>query len=201
MKKIFWVTFFSQSGKEICDISDKLGFYPDIAITDNNTISKLDPRIVNCRKLVIRDYRSLNKIQKISYYTEEIPVVLLFQPDTVITLHGWLNIVPAQVCKVLTGRMFNGHPGLISKYEELKGKDPQVRCFDNIEKYDSVGSVVHRVTSELDGGEVLVSAETDSLCCVDLESTFNTLSQTSLASWLTFFNEQVYNRDDEHIRN
>jgi folate-dependent phosphoribosylglycinamide formyltransferase PurN len=201
MKKLFWVTFFSQSGKEICDISDKLGFYPDIAITDNNTISKLDPRIINCNKLVIRNYRSLNKLQKINYYTEEIPVVLLFQPETVITLHGWLNIVPAQVCKVLTGRLYNGHPGLIDVYDELKGKDPQVRCFNNIGNYDKVGSVVHAVTPELDAGEILVSVSTDSSSCTDLESTFKTLSLCSLTSWITFFNERRYNKGDEHIRN
>jgi folate-dependent phosphoribosylglycinamide formyltransferase PurN len=201
MKKLFWVTFFSQSGKEICDISDKLGFYPDIAITDNNTISKLDPRIINCKKLVIRNYKSLNKLQKINFYTEEIPVVMLFQPGTVITLHGWLNIVPSQVCKVLNGRLFNGHPGLIDKYVDLKGKDPQIRCFNNIEKYDSVGSVVHYVTPELDAGEILVSTSVDSSCCTDLENTFKTLSRTSLTSWLTFFNERRYNKSDEYIRN
>jgi len=201
MKKLFWVTFFSQSGKEICDISDKLGFYPDIAITDNTSISKLDPRIANCKRLVLRKYRHLNDIQKINYYTEEIPVILLLQPETVITLNGWLNIVPSPVCKVLNGRLFNGHPGLIDKYSDLKGKDPQIKCFNNIEKYDSVGSVIHYVTPELDDGEILVSTSVDSSHCTDLESTFKTLSQTSLTSWLTFFNEQVYNKVDEHIRN
>jgi len=201
MKKLFWVTFFSQSGKEICDISDKLGFYPDIAITDNNRLSKLDPRLNNCSKLIIRNYRSLNKLQKINFYTEEIPVVMLFQPGTVITLNGWLNIVPPEVCKVLKGRLFNGHPGLIDEYVELKGKDPQVRCFNNIKNYDRVGSVIHCVTPELDDGEILVSTSVDSACCTDLENTFKTLSCTSLESWLTFFNEQRYNKVDEYIRN
>lgn len=197
-----WVAFFSQSGKEICDISEAIGRYPDVVFTDNTTISKLDPRIVNCRKLIIRKYRGLNKFQQMRYYTADIPAGKMFDAPTVITLHGWLNIVPGAVCKLFDGKMFNGHPGLISEYEDLKGKDPQVRCFNNIEKYERVGSVVHVVTPGVDEGEIKYISNTAANKCVDLDTTYKVLADTSLRCWLQFFEKELgYTIKDEHIRN
>jgi folate-dependent phosphoribosylglycinamide formyltransferase PurN len=54
-------------------------------------------------------------------------------PDAIVTLHGWLRVIPAYVCE--RSRIYNGHPGLITKYPELKGKDPQVRAFIKEGKY------------------------------------------------------------------
>ena len=197
-----WIAFFSQSGKEICDISEAIGRYPDVVLTDNTTISKIDPRIINCRKLIIRKYRNLNKFQQVRYYTEDIPVGRMFDDSTVITLNGWLNIVPGAVCKLLEGKIFNGHPGLIDRYEELKGKDPQVRCFNNIEKYERVGSVVHVVTPGVDEGEIKYSSDVSSSECVDLDTTYKVLAGTSLRSWLQFFEKELgYNIKNEYIRN
>ena len=41
-----------------------------------------------------------------------------------ITLHGYLRIIPENICKQCK-HIYNGHPGLINMYPELKGKDPQ----------------------------------------------------------------------------
>lgn len=202
MKEIFWVAFFSQSGKEICDISDAIGRYPDLVITDNTNIGKLDQRISRCRKLIMRKYRGLNRFQQMRYYTEDLPPGTVFNDQTVFTLHGWLNIVPSVVCRMFDGRMFNGHPGLITKYEELKGKDPQVRCFDNISKYERVGSVVHVVTPGVDEGEIRYASDVSANECVDLDTTYKVLAGTSLKCWLQFFkNELGYTIKDEHICN
>lgn len=199
-KDVCWVAFFSQSGKEICDISEAVGRYPDVVITDNTNISTFDPRITNCRNLIIRKYRNLNKFQQMRYYTEDIPVGRMFDDSTIITLHGWLNIVPGSVCKLLERKIFNGHPGLISEYEDLKGKDPQVRCFNNIDKYERVGSVVHVVTPGVDEGEIKYISSASAKECTDLDTTYKVLAKTSLKSWLMFFkNELGYNTKDEHI--
>ena len=55
--------------------------------------------------------------------------------NTLITLNGWLRIVPPDKCAKYN--IYNGHPGLITKYPELKGKDPQQRMWENIHEYDT----------------------------------------------------------------
>ena len=65
--------------------------------------------------------------------------------------HGWMRVIPAEICD--NYEMYNLHPGLITEYPELKGKDPQYRV-DN--SHESIGLVIHRVTRELDGGDIHV---------------------------------------------
>jgi folate-dependent phosphoribosylglycinamide formyltransferase PurN len=70
-----------------------------------------------------------------------------------------MRIVPADVCSVY--EMYNLHPGLISKYPELKGKDPQHEAFESKKrKYDDIGCVIHKVTPELDSGEIIMERST-----------------------------------------
>ena len=84
-----------------------------------------------------------------------------WRSDILVTLHGYLRILPASFCDKT--RIFNGHPGLITKYPELKGFNPQEKTWNNKEKYDQVGCVIHRVIPELDSGEVVASADTQNV--------------------------------------
>jgi folate-dependent phosphoribosylglycinamide formyltransferase PurN len=182
-----WCALFSQTGSEICDLSDRLGFKPDLIITDNLYNSpEIDSRIHSMPvvdKVFIKVY---NPKEKVELYRK------VFKGFDVITLHGWLNIIPPQTCEEFT--IYNGHPGLITHYPELKGKDPQVRTFENIGRFMYVGSVVHRVTPEVDGGAVVVASKTYNTHCSTLDETYNTLKKTSLDSWLDFFNHKCYNQ-------
>jgi len=176
-----WAAFYSQTGSEICDISDKLGRYPDLVITDNVTGEpKTDSRIVNSKAINTRQYRSLSKQEKIDYYN-------ILDGYDIITLHGWLNIVPASVCNKY--RMYNGHPGLITYYPELKGKDPQKRAWENIASYMYIGSVIHNVTAEVDGGNVAVQKKRLSVNCTSLDETYKELKETSLETWVEFLGD------------
>lgn len=178
-----WAALYSQTGSEICDISDKIGRYPDLVISDNVLgLPKTDSRIVNAKKCIYGQYKTLSKQQKIDYYN-------VLKDYDIITLHGWLNIVPKVVCESYT--IYNGHPGLINYFPELKGKDPQVRAWENISNYKYIGSVVHRVTSEVDGGEILNFRSALSTDCVDLDSTFSELKKTSLYCWIDFLKNKL----------
>jgi len=103
-----------------------------------------------------------------------------FKGDELITLHGYMKIVPKEYCDKLT--IYNGHPGLITRYPELKGKDPQIRAA----VYDTIGSVVHKVIAEVDSGEVVTVAETIN----DNTDIFEQLRATSLKAWVEFFKSQ-----------
>jgi folate-dependent phosphoribosylglycinamide formyltransferase PurN len=178
-----WAALYSQSGSEICNISEQIGRYPDLVISDNVVgIPKTDSRIINSKKAIYGQYKTLTKSQKESYYD------VLHDYD-VITLHGWLNIVPKSVCSKY--KIYNGHPGLINLYPELKGKDPQVRTWDSIATYMYVGSVIHRVIPEIDCGEIIEYSRVLSTQCMSLDDTYDELRKTSLDSWLSFFKNKV----------
>jgi folate-dependent phosphoribosylglycinamide formyltransferase PurN len=178
-----WAALYSQSGSEICDISDKLGRYPDLVISDNVIgVPKTDSRIVNASKCIYGSYKELTKKQKQEYYN-------VLEGYDLITLHGWLNIVPEVVCEKYD--IYNGHPGLINYYPELKGRDPQIRTWDSICTYMYIGSVVHKVTPVVDDGEILTFSKAFSTQCTSLDDTFNELRKTSLESWIEFLGTKL----------
>lgn len=141
-----WIALFSHTGSEIAHISHKLKRWPD------NIITNQSPAADNICEDINR-----NKI----HFTKTKPTVSeynkLFKDADIITLHGWMRIVPGEICDKYN--IINLHPGLITKYPELKGKDPQRRVFENTTKtYDWVGCVIHRAIAEVDAGDILMTS-------------------------------------------
>ena len=151
IKDKHWTAFFSHTGSEIVNVANKIGRYPDVVITNKPPGSDaIHEGIRECvyapKKPTVQDYRAM------------------LDPDTVVTLHGWMRIVPPAICKEY--EMYNLHPGLVTKYPELKGMDPQKRVFDNdyarnggLKEYKTVGCVIHKVIPEVDDGLVLAECE------------------------------------------
>ena len=165
-----WIAFFSQTGSEIADLSEEMGRWPDIIITNERPehLRTIDPRI-----------------EKQGYFTwankpteEDYIELLEANPNAIVTLHGWLRIVPEYVCE--RSRIYNGHPGLITKYPELKGKDPQIRAFEG--KYKTAGAVLHKVSGGVDEGEVILSREFKT-SGLDLDDLFRILRDKALEMW------------------
>lgn len=73
-----------------------------------------------------------------------------------IVLTGFMRILSPSFLKenVLA---INIHPGLISKYPELKGKDPQKKALEL--GLPTTGNTIHVVTEEIDSGEILAEEE------------------------------------------
>ena len=136
-----WVAFFSQTGTEIVEISESLGRWPDKIIT-NKRPDHL--RTINDKLLEKEIIYLPNKPTEDDYDA-------VLQDNTIITLHGWLRVVPPVICNKYL--IYNGHPGLITEYPELKGKDPQVRAYEGIKegKYPSAGAVIHKVIAIVTG--------------------------------------------------
>ena len=180
-----WIALFSQTGTEIVDLSEKLGRSPDVIIS-NSSPKKVNPVI---------KYKVHHWLSKEGAKTLDILDDIAHEFDTLITLNGWLRIVPSDKCSKFN--IYNGHPGLITKYPELKGKDPQQRAIDNLHKYDYIGSVVHKVVEEVDAGEI---EEEESVLTTDLpymltvDDVYNTLRGTSLRAWCRFLKERLYNK-------
>lgn len=138
-----WITLFSHTGSEVANMSRRLNRTPDKIITnksfdDDDINDDLKDICFVTKRPVSKDYHDMFKEH----------------PDAIITLHGWMRIIPDDICKQYN--ILNLHPGLITRYPELKGKDPQHKVFDMFNPPSRVGCVIHRAIGEVDSGEVLM---------------------------------------------
>lgn len=178
IRKPKWTALYSQSGSELQEVCKHLGRWPDIIITNSKSfdakkwsnvpfIYHLDPK----DKLNAEVYRKLFKMNISS------------EDELYVTLHGWLKIVPPAICEEFL--IFNGHPGDIIKFPQLKGKDPQQKAFDL--GLVSSGCVIHRVRAEVDGGEILDAVQGVVLKdCKTVDEVIVKLKKKSIALWKKF---------------
>jgi folate-dependent phosphoribosylglycinamide formyltransferase PurN len=168
-----WIAFFSQTGGEIADIANSIGRWPDVIITNERPehLRTIDERIEKqgyftwANKPSEEDY--INQFEKYS--------------NPLVTLHGWLRIVPPYVCE--RTEIYNGHPGLITEYPELKGKDPQEKAFNL--KHEQIGCVLHKVTAGVDEGKIIAEERTNAFQ-LELDDIFRILKDRSLYLWTDF---------------
>ena len=169
-----WIAFFSQTGGEIADIAESLQRWPDLIVTNErpSKLRTIDGRIldnVEDRLVVLPNKPTVDDYETI------------LQDNALITLHGWLRIMPKPICEKYL--IYNGHPGLITEYPELKGKDPQVKAFEG--KYPVAGAVLHRVIPEVDEGKI-IAEERFNAFNLSLDELFRILRDRSLYMWINF---------------
>ena len=183
MKFSNWVALFSQTGTEIVELSKAIGREPDVVLTNSYAYNnKVNPNLSDKAQVICKDgAKTLDVLDRVAK-----------DPDTLITLNGWLKIVPPAKCAKYN--IYNGHPGLITKYPELKGKDPQERTWKNIASYARMGSVVHRVVAEVDDGEVVVEKSIGQRDILSIHDTYRALRKTSFDAWIEFLKEHLYNK-------
>ena len=167
-----WIAFFSQTGAEIADLSENLGRWPDKIVTNKRSkdLRTIDSRIVEKGFIELPNKPTPKKYKSV------------LENKSIVTLHGWLRIMPPSICKNYT--IINGHPGLITKYPELKGKDPQMRAYQG--KYKTIGSVLHNVTKGVDEGEVISEAQYSNDLQLDIDEIFLILRNISLSLWTDY---------------
>jgi len=178
-----WVALFSQSGSEIADISDTLGKKPDLVITNRRPehLRQIDSRITS-QDFILHETANKPKEKNLKSIFEQYSK----DSELIVTLHGWLRIMPPDICEQY--KIYNGHPGLITKYPELKGKDPQVRMMNG--SYDTMGCVLHEVTAGVDEGEILLSKEV-SRKELEEQDIFRILSNISQELWIKFLKNKL----------
>lgn len=150
-----WVAFFSMTGGEICNVSKLLNRAPDVIVTNRQDLEGVHDDLLSLiepHQLIIIPARP-----SIEEYEAAIRESCAHTSDILVTLHGYLRIVPPAICERY--EIINCHPGLITTYPELKGKDPQKRAA----LYPVIGTVLHRVTAGVDEGPVISSASCDNV--------------------------------------
>lgn len=174
-----WAVLVSQTASEIVAIGQELGVFPSLLVTNNlSKIPQKNLEILGRSNVEIRTIPFRPTLENYLF-----PDLL---EKKLITLHGFLRILPPNFFQYFGGEIYNGHPGLITYYPELKGKDPQVRAWEG--KYDTIGSVVHRVTEGVDEGEVVRFSAVPNTAQT-LDDMFYMLRGTSLDAWRKFFAE------------
>jgi folate-dependent phosphoribosylglycinamide formyltransferase PurN len=163
-----WITFFSQTGAEIADLSENIGRWPDLIITNKRPdhLRTIDPRIVEYGYIEVPNKPTADDLDAV------------LQDNAIVTLHGWLRIMPEVICNKYL--IYNGHPGLITKYPELKGKDPQVKAHKL--GHEVAGAVIHKVTAGVDEGRIIME-EYFNATQLDLDGLFRILRDRSLYMW------------------
>ena len=174
-----WAVLISQTGSEVIAISEKLGILPSLIVTNRVTkISEKNMEIFgknNVEIVVLPNKPTLDQYLRSGLVEKEL-----------ITLHGFLRIIPEGFFPHFKGKIYNGHPALITKYPELKGFNKQEDIAGNQEKYPICGSVIHECIPELDSGEVVVVHGTENTANT-IDEAYALLRETSLKSWETFF--------------
>lgn len=186
-----WITFFSQTGSEIMNVIEKTGREPDLIVTNRVDLNGVNLKLLNKYGSKIRWLP--NKPTVDDYYNLINKNKALFS-DCIITLHGYLRIIPDFMCYKYN--IYNLHPGLITKYPILKGFNPQEKAFQL--NLPTSGAVIHRVTPTLDSGKILKSVEVD-IKNLSLDEVYYKIHKASSQLWVDFLNElENFNFVDEN---
>lgn len=176
-----WIALFSHTGSEIRDISSLLLTNPDAVVYNGNSAI---PSIIHAK---VFNYPYRIELANSKPSIQEYRDLFSKYKNPLITLHGWMRIIPKEICEEYT--IYNGHPALINHYPELKGKDPQKRIWENLDKYNKIGSVIHKVTPGVDEGEIVHKKEyilSPKIVWENEEEFVFSIRKLSLYSWTEF---------------
>lgn len=184
-----WYSLFSHTGNETWalarseDVSLKL-----VAAITNNTRYAGPLRYSGHSMYKADSFAAVNKLLCSSDVVED---------GSLITLNGYMGIVPADVLRNLKERgckVYNIHPAPIHLYPELRGKDPQERMYEGIQnrEYNYIGVVIHEVDEGVDTGKIVHWV----LQLVDpsmtKEELYERLHELGTQAWESFFRERMY---------
>ena len=187
-----WIALFSHTGSDIYNISEKIGRWPDKIITNK------PPGSEDLHEGIISRFASETGQELI--YTADKPTTTayrqLFNEDSLITLHGWMRVIPGSICEEYN--IYNLHPGLIRQYPELKGKDPQKKVVStpDEERYKKVGCVIHKTVKEVDDGEIIMERSSLNVYPSEGELT-RYLHEMGTQMWVDFLNLYADGKLDE----
>lgn len=119
------------------------------------------------------------------------------EPGSIITLNGYMRIIPAEVLDYLASiecKVFNIHPAPILLYPELKGVDPQERLYEGLQsgKYAFIGVVIHEVDAGVDTGPVVHWWTELPFNISSKEDLYQRLHEIGTEMWLDFFRMEMW---------
>lgn len=185
-----WYSLFSHTGKETEALTHVLwdeGVRLERAYTDNQ---RFEGGLNLCGAHVCR-------VASRSLLNEMLCSRLYFSDESLITLNGYMGIVPADVLRNLKERgckVYNIHPAPIQLYPELRGKDPQERMYEGIQKreYNYIGVVIHEVDEGIDTGRIVHWVLQLADPGMTKDELYERLHEMGTQAWESFFRERMY---------
>jgi folate-dependent phosphoribosylglycinamide formyltransferase PurN len=174
-----WIAFFSQSGTEVNNIIYHTGKMPVAIITNRQSDEGINPSLKQAKDEGKLNWITLPKNPELKDYKK----VLKPFKKPLITLHGYLRILPKEICKKY--KIYNLHPGLITEHPELKGKDPQAKAVRL--GHTVAGAVIHKVIPAVDEGEI-IDSHAINIAGMNEEEVILALRALGSIMWYKFFN-------------
>ena len=184
-----WIAFFSQSGTEINNIIHHIGKVPAAIITNRQNDDGLHTGLKLKRDNGELNWITLPKNPESKDYKKALKPF----KDPLITLHGYLRIIPKDICKKYKN-IYNLHPGLITEYPELKGKDPQARAVKAGHKI--AGAVIHKVIPAVDEGEI-VASHAINIIGLNEDDVYTHLHSLGSVMWYQFLKNYEHRRNSK----
>lgn len=162
-----WIVLTSRSGQTFEAVSSKIQRKPDLIYRS-------------------KDFSHKSVMGRLRVITPQL------RSNIIITLMGYMRIVDKDICNNFN--VVNLHPAPIQlgSFNEYKGKDPIERYFKDREASENVeyiwGSVIHKVTPELDEGPILKSG---SYLCRDIEECYNMNFNLNVKLWNDYLKEHL----------
>ena len=187
-----WVAFFSQSGSELNNIIHHTGKAPAAIITNRQNDDGINVSLKLAKEEGKFNWVTLPKNPELKDYKKALKPF----KDPLITFHGYLRIIPKEICKKYKN-IYNLHPGLITEYPDLRGKDPQVRAVKA--GYKTAGAVIHKVIPAVDEGEIVASHAINITGLEEIE-VINQLHSLGSVMWYEFFKNYEHRRNSKNNR-
>ena len=179
-----WYSLFSHTGKETETVQKLMGeqLHLEVALTNNTTYD--GP--LHCIKLASG-----------ACINEWLMEPGNIEPDSIITLNGYMRIIPAEVLEYLASincKVYNIHPAPIWLHPELKGKDPQERLYEGLQNgtYACIGVVIHEVDAGVDTGRIVHWKMELPINFFTKDDMYKRLHDMGTEMWVEFFREEMW---------
>ena len=179
-----WYSLFSHTGKEtetLCGLlRDQL--HLKVAVTNNMQYEGPLPCIKFSRGVDINEW--LMEPGNV-------------EPDSIITLNGYMRIIPAEVLEYLASincKVYNIHPAPIQYYPDLRGMDPQERLYEGLldGRYHCIGAVIHEVDAGVDTGNIIHWKLELPATIRTKDDLYDRLHAMGTEMWIEFFREEMW---------
>ena len=171
-----WIALYSHSGTELSEIlkNSKDLTIPYAIFSNQKMRKKVNPAIYPLTEFLSHPDIMEEIMNTAKATTKEI----------VITLHGYMRIIPPEIIALPNVSIYNVHPGDIVKYPELRGADPQKKALEL--GLPTTGVVIHHVDEGVDTGKIVLREVYQMRNWTDLNVTVDDLRQISIDMWIKF---------------
>lgn len=88
-----WIALFSQSGSEIVAIAEAIGIWPDFIYTDNKDKKSWHSKLQRHSSVFMEKPQDIHKVVQ-----SNVSMLQCWRGDAVVTLNGFLRIMPYVIC-------------------------------------------------------------------------------------------------------